>query len=251
MGEGARTGTRNSPTVFNAAFLQSQFWDGRAPTLEEQAKGPIQAHVEMDLTPDEAVERLRETGYEPFFAAAFPGEAEPLTFDNLARAIAAFERTLLTPGAPFDRYLAGDTAALTPAQKEGLALFQSSGCIGCHSGVLLGGNRFAAFSHVAGSTDVGREAVTGNEADRHMFRVAPLRNVELTSPYFHDGSAATLHDAVSIMGRVQLKRQFTPEEVETLVQYLQSLTGIFPQIPHPQLPRVIPVPQLASPVAQE
>src|SRR5690606_16632262 len=117
IGEGARTGPRNSPTVFNAAFLESQFWDGRAPTLEEQAKGPIQAHVEMDLTPDEAVERLRETGYLPLFEAAFPGEQDPLTFDNLARAIAAFERTLLTPGAPFDRYLGGDTAALTVVQK--------------------------------------------------------------------------------------------------------------------------------------
>ena len=237
MGEGARTGPRNSPTVFNAAFLSAQFWDGRAPTLEEQAKGPIQAHVEMDLTPEEAVQRLRETGYEPLFKAAFPDEADPLTFDNIAKAIAAFERTLITPGAPFDRYLAGDTAALTPLQKRGLNIFQSAGCIGCHNGVLLGGRSFAAFTHVAGSPDIGRAAVTGKQEDRHVFRVAPLRNVALTAPYFHDGSAATLHDAVRIMGKVQLNREFTPEEVDALVAYLESLTGEFPQIPHPQLPR--------------
>ena len=247
IGEGARTGPRNSPTVYNAAFLGAQFWDGRAPTLEEQAKGPIQAHVEMDLTPEEAVERLRDTGYEPLFAAAFPGEPDPLTFDNLARAIAAFERTLITPGAPFDRYLAGDTTALDAQQKAGLALFQGAGCIGCHNGVLLGGNGYAAFSHVEGSTDVGREAVTGRVEDRHVFRVAPLRNVALTAPYFHDGSAATLHGAVSIMAQVQLNRRFTAEEVDALVAFLESLTGEFPLVAHPHLPRVIPPSQRAAP----
>lgn len=240
IGEGARVGSRNSPTVFNAAFLESQFWDGRAPTLEEQAKGPIQAHVEMDLTPEEAVERLREVGYEPYFAAAFPGEEDPLTFDNIARAIAAFERTLITPGSAFDRYLEGDTTALTPLQKEGLRIFQSAGCLGCHNGVLLGGNGFAAFSHVEGSEDVGRAAVTGREEDRYVFRIAPLRNVALTAPYFHDGSAATLDEAVSIMGWVQLQRRFTPQEVDALVAYLESLTGEFPLVPHPQLPRALP-----------
>lgn len=240
IGEGARTGPRNSPTVFNAAFLATQFWDGRAPTLEEQAKGPIQAHVEMDLTPGEAVARLRETGYEPLFAAAFPGEADPLTFDNLARAIAAFERTLITPGSPFDRYLEGEADALTPLQKEGLLLFQSSGCLGCHTGAMLGGDGFAAFTHVAGRGDIGRAAVTGLDEDRYVFRVAPLRNVALTAPYFHDGSAATLEEAVSIMGSVQLQRRFTAQEVEALVAYLESLTGEFPVVAHPQLPRVLP-----------
>ena len=248
IGEGARLGPRNSPTVFNAAFLTAQFWDGRAPTLEEQAKGPIQAHVEMDLTPEEAVERLRETGYAPLFQEAFPGEADPLTFDNVANAIAAFERTLLTPGAPFDLYLAGDTTALTALQKQGLAIFQSSGCVGCHNGVLLGGNGFAAFSHVEGSTDIGRAGVTGREEDQYVFRIAPLRNVALTAPYFHDGSAATLHEAVEIMGQVQLNRRFTEDEVDAVVAYLESLTGEFPLVAHPQLPRVIPVNQRAAPI---
>ena len=248
MGEGARTGPRNSPTVFNAAFLGAQFWDGRAPTLEEQAKGPIQAHVEMDLTPEEAVERLRETGYEDYFRRAFPGENDPLTFDNLARAIAAFERTLLTPGAPFDRYLEGDTTALTAQQKEGLAIFQSAGCIGCHNGVMLGGSGYAAFSHVEGGDDIGRAAVTGRDEDRYVFRIAPLRNVALTAPYFHDGSATTLHDAVSVMGQAQLGRRFDEREVDAIVAYLESLTGEFPLIAHPRLPRVIPPAARAAPI---
>lgn len=240
IGEGARTGTRNSPTVFNAAFLGSQFWDGRAATLEEQAKGPIQAHVEMDLTPEEAIDRLRDTGYEPFFREAFPDDAEPLTFDNLARAIAAFERTLITPGSSFDRYLEGDAAALTELQKEGLALFESSGCIGCHNGVMLGGQGYAGFTHVAGSDDVGRASVTGRDEDRYVFRIAPLRNVALTAPYFHDGSAATLEEAISVMGSVQLGTSFDPEQIDALAAFLESLTGELPLIAHPRLPRGAP-----------
>jgi cytochrome c peroxidase len=247
IGEGAREGPRNSPTVFNAAFLATQFWDGRARTLEEQAEGPIQAHVEMDLTPEEAVQRLRETGYGPLFAAAFPEDEEPLTFENLARAIAAFERTLITPGAPFDRYLEGDADALEPLQKQGLELFQNAGCLGCHHGAMLGGTSFAAFTHVAGRGDVGRQAVTGRDEDRYVFRVAPLRNVALTAPYFHDGSAATLHEAISIMGSTQLERRFTSEEVAAIVSFLESLTGEFPLIVHPQLPRGLPpAPQAGS-----
>jgi len=240
VGEGARVGGRNSPTVYNAAFLVAQFWDGRAPTLEAQAKGPIQAHVEMDLSPDEALARLRETGYAPLFAEAFGGDTA-LTFDNVAKAIAAFERTLLTPGAPFDHYLAGDTTALDAEAKAGLALYQKSGCLGCHNGVLLGGNGYAAFSHVKGSRDVGRASVTKSASDRWVFRIAPLRNIALTYPYFHDGSATSLPDAVAIMGDSQLKRTFTPEEVQQLVAFLKSLTGEFPLVPYPQLPRVTPM----------
>lgn len=237
MGEGARTGARNSPTVFNAAFLGSQFWDGRVATLEEQAKGPIQAHVEMDLTPEEAIDRLRETGYGPLFSAAFPEDAEPLTFDNLARAIAAFERTLITPGSAFDRYLEGDVDALTELQKQGLALFDDSGCIGCHNGIMLGGQGYAGFTHVAGAEDVGRATVTGRDEDRYVFRIAPLRNVALTAPYFHDGSAATLHDAIAVMGSVQLARSFDAEEIDALAAFLESLTGELPMIAYPRLPR--------------
>lgn len=237
IGEGARVGPRNSPTVFNAAFLKAQFWDGRAPTLEEQAKGPIQAHVEMDLTPEEAMERLRRTGYRPYFEAAFPDEENPFTFDNLAKAIAAFERTLITPGSRFDHYLEGNFDILTKDELAGMLLFQENGCVSCHHGPLLGGNMFSQFSHIGGE-DVGRKSVTGYEGDRFVFRVAPLRNVEKTYPYFHDGSVATLEEAVSIMGSAQLGRRFNEDEVYLIVSFLRTLTGEFPMVAHPALPRI-------------
>ncbi|WP_240644786.1 cytochrome-c peroxidase [Cyclonatronum proteinivorum] len=236
IGEGAQVGPRNSPTVFNAAFLKAQFWDGRAATLEEQAKGPIQAHVEMDLTPEEAINRLYNTGYMPYFEAAFPDEEEPLTFENLAKAIAAFERTLLTPGSPFDHYLAGNYEILNDQELRGLSLFQDAGCASCHHGPLLGGNLFMEFSHLGGE-DVGRGAITGYPGDQFVFRVAPLRNVALTYPYFHDGSVATLEEAVSIMGHAQLNRDLNEQEVDDIVAFLNTLTGEFPMIAHPSLPR--------------
>src|SRR5690606_9421429 len=148
----------------------------------------------------------------------------PLTFDNVARAIAAFERTLITPGAPFDRYLGGETDALTELQLEGLDIFQERGCVGCHNGVLLGGHGFAGFSHAEGSGDLGLAEVTGESAVPSMFRLAPLRNVALTAPYFHDGSAPTLHEAVEIMGRSQLRQSLPEAEIEVLVAFLGSLT---------------------------
>jgi len=236
IGEGARVGSRNSPTVFNAAFLKAQFWDGRAPTLEEQAKGPIQAHVEMDLTPEEAMERLRKTGYESYFAAAFPEDDQPFTFDNMAKAIASFERTLITPGSRFDHYLEGNYDILTVDELAGMLLFQENGCASCHHGPLLGGNTFSEFSHLGGA-DEGRKSVTGYEEDQFVFRVAPLRNVEKTYPYFHDGSAATLDEAVSIMGNAQLGRTFNEDEVYLIVSFLKTLTGEFPMVSHPALPR--------------
>ena len=238
-GEKGRLGPRNTPTVFNAAFLKTQFWDGRAATLEEQAGGPIQAHVEMDLSKEEAMQRLKNVGYEPYFKKAFPESEEYFTFENLTKAIASFERTLTTPGSAFDRYLAGDSNALNEMEKEGLELFQASGCVGCHSGPLLGGRSFTRFSHAAekGGEDTGRYQETGNPGDKYVFRVAPLRNVEKTYPYFHDGSAETLSEAVSIMGESQLGRTFDDEEVEKLVAFLKTLTGEFPAVSHPRLPR--------------
>src|SRR5690606_38003312 len=135
------------------------------------------------------------------------------------------------------RYLEDDESALTPLQKEGLRIFQEAGCIGCHNGVMLGGQEYPAFSHAERSRDTGRAAVTGHEDDRHVFGIAPLRDVALTAPYCHDGSAATLREAVSIMGWVQLRRRFTEEEIDALVAFLESLTGEFPVVTHPQLPR--------------
>lgn len=239
MGDSGRVGTRNSPTVYNAAFLETQFWDGRAPTLEEQAKGPIQAHVEMDLTPEEAVQRLMDSGYLRYFEEAFPDEDEALTFENVAKALASFERTLITPGSPFDRFLEGEEDALSPMARKGLDLFMQSGCMSCHNGPLLGGRAFMPFTHASqqGSDDKGLYHITGDDADKYVFRVAPLRNVEYTYPYFHDGSAATLEDAVRIMGQSQLNREFNEEEVTQLVAFLKSLSGDFPTVPHPRLPR--------------
>ena len=239
MGDSGRVGPRNSPTVYNAAFLPTQFWDGRAETLEEQAKGPIQAHVEMDLTPEEAMERLDESGYRPYFDTAFPDEEDPFTFDNLAKAIASFERTLITPGAPFDRFLAGEEEAMSELAKGGLDLFIHSGCISCHSGPLLGGRSFMPFTHAQniGSDDKGLYDLTGEESDKYVFRVAPLRNVEFTYPYFHDGSAATLEEAITSMGSSQLNREFNGDEVTQLVAFLKSLSGEFPMVTHPRLPR--------------
>jgi len=236
-GVGDRKGRRNSPTVFNAAFLESQFWDGRAATLEEQAKGPLQAHVEMDMTPELVVERLRSLGYTSLFEEAFPEADTVVTFNHVADAIAAFERTLITPGAPFDRYLEGDEDALTAKQKKGLETFTNSGCAGCHRGAMLGGQGYANFSHAEGSSDTGREEVTGEEGDRYSFRIASLRNVAETAPYFHDGSAKTLREAVSVMGKAQLGRTFNEQEVDRLVAFLRSLTGEFPNVPYPKLPR--------------
>jgi len=239
MGDSGRVGPRNSPTVFNAAFLEAQFWDGRAGTLEEQAVGPIQAHVEMDLTPDEAMERLDESGYRAYFEKAFPDEEDPFTFDNLAKAIASFERTLITPGSAFDRFLAGEEDALDAQSKAGLDLFMKSGCMGCHNGPMLGGRSFMPFTHALDQAgeDMGVYALTGDEADKYVFRVAPLRNVEFTYPYFHDGSAATLEEAITIMGKSQLNKEFTEEEIANLVAFLNSLSGEFPMVSHPRLPR--------------
>src|SRR5690554_3867863 len=239
MGDSGRVGPRNSPTVFNAAFLEAQFWDGRAGTLEEQAVGPIQAHVEMDLTPDEAMERLDESGYRAYFEKAFPDEEDPFTFDNLAKAIASFERTLITPGSAFDRFLAGEEDALDAQSKSGLDLFMKSGCMGCHNGPMLGGRSFMPFTHALDQAgeDMGVYALTGEEADKYVFRVAPLRNVEFTYPYFHDGSAATLEEAITIMGKSQLNKEFTEEEIANLVAFLNSLSGEFPMVSHPRLPR--------------
>ncbi|HEX5066148.1 MAG TPA: cytochrome-c peroxidase [Myxococcota bacterium] len=225
--EGQR-GERNSPTVFNAALHIAQFWDGRAPDVEEQAKGPVLNPVEMAMpSAPEVVVRLKAIpGYAPLFAAAFPGEADPITFDNAARAIAAFERRLTTPG-PFDAFLRGDDTALTPAQQQGLRTFIDTGCITCHNGATVGGRMFQKLGLVEPypTQDVGREKVTGNEADRFVFKVPSLRNVAKTGPYFHDGSIASLDQAIQLMARHQLGKQLDAAQVESIRSFLEALTG--------------------------
>lgn len=221
-------GDRNSPTVYNAALHVAQFWDGRAPDVEAQAKGPVLNPVEMAMASEEATVAVLASipGYRPLFRAAFPEDDPALTYDNMANAIGAFERRLLTPSS-FDAYLAGDTGAYTDAQLEGLTTFMDVGCVTCHLGPGVGGGLYRKLGLVKpyGTDDVGRFVVTGNEADRQVFKVPSLRNVTQTAPYFHDGSIANLDDAIRIMGEHQLGRTLSKAEITSIRAFLRSLTG--------------------------
>lgn len=225
--EGHRGG-RNSPTVYNAALHIAQFWDGRAADVEAQALGPVLNPGEMAM-PDEAtvVKRLKaDSSYPALFKKAFPTEKEPVSFQNMGVAIGAFERTLLTPSR-FDAYLKGDDAALTPEEKAGLKTFTTTGCAACHSGVGVGGGMYQKLGMVVPyeTKDEGRFAITKNEADRFVFKVPSLRNVEKTAPYFHDGSIATLPEAIRLMGKHQLGRDLPEEDIASITTFLRSLTG--------------------------
>lgn len=243
IGHGWQKGPRNSPTVLNAIFNEAQFWDGRAPDLAEQAKGPVQAGVEMANTPDNLIATLMSMPqYVEWFEAAFPDEDDPVTFDNFAKAIEAFEATLITP-APFDAWLNGDDAALDDQQKLGLQLFVDSGCASCHSGVNLGGNGYYPFgliekpgAEVLPEDDKGRYAVTETAIDEYVFRASPLRNIAVTAPYFHSGAVWDLNTAVGIMATSQLGADLNDEEIEAITAFLQSLTGEVPEIVYPILP---------------
>lgn len=234
LGHDFLTGGRNAPTVLNAAFFNQQFWDGRAIGLEEQAQGPIQAGVEMAMPADAAVEAIAAIeGYRQYFEAAFPDEAEPITFENIARAISSYERTLITPDDALDQYLRGDESALSDDAKRGMEIFVQVGCVACHNGPMLSTGNLMPFRH---GTDLGRATVTGEASDEFMFRVATLRNISLTAPYFHDGSAATLDEAVRTMASVQLNRTLTDEEAFYIIAFLESLVGELPEVTIPQLP---------------
>jgi cytochrome c peroxidase len=244
VGHGWQKGGRNSPTVLNAVFNVAQFWDGRAKDLMEQAKGPVQAAVEMNSNPARAVETLKTMpGYVERFRAAFPGEADAVTFDNMARAIEAFEATLLTPGARFDRFLGGDERALTEQEKRGLSLFLSKGCVSCHNGVNFGGMGYYPFgvmerpgADILPPGDKGRFAVTKTASDEYVFKSPSLRNIELTPPYFHSGKVWDLKQAVAVMGSAQLGIKLSDAEVEDITAFLRTLTGKQPQIEYPILP---------------
>ncbi|MCB9030256.1 MAG: cytochrome-c peroxidase [Deltaproteobacteria bacterium] len=227
-GHKGQRGDRNSPTVLNAAFHIAQFWDGRAKDVEEQAIGPILNPVEMAMPAEkEVVQRLEaDPEYVKLFKAAFPGEANPLTYINIGNAIGSFERTLITPSR-FDDYLKGDDNAITQAEKEGLKTFVESGCITCHSGMVVGGMMYQKLGLVKPypTEDTGRFKHTNNEADKYFFKVPSLRNVEKTAPYFHDGSIKTLEDAVKTMGEYQLGRNLSDEQVSSIVTFLKSLTA--------------------------
>ncbi len=235
-GHDGQIGERNTPTVLNSGFLGSQFWDGREPDLEGQAVGPIEADVEMAMDLDQALERLE--GFEVYqqkFAAAFPDDEDPISADNLAHAIASFERTLNTPDSPFDRYLHGDLDALSDQQKDGMVAFVDNGCIACHRGPALTDSQFHRIQ-VPGSTDVGRFDVTGEESDRHRFRTPTLRNVAVTYPYMNNGATETLEEAVAIMGKEMLGRDFEEQTIADITAFLHSLTGGQPDYEVPALP---------------
>jgi len=235
-------GHRNSPTVYHAAGEFTAFWDGRAGSVEEQAKGPIVNPGEMAMKNPETVVAVLKAipGYVTAFQAAFPADANPLTYDNLARAIGAFERKLVTPSR-WDRYLKGDHDALTASEVTGLKLFTDLGCMTCHTGEFVGGSMFQKVGVAVAwpnQQDQGRFEITKLASDRMLFKVPSLRNVTKTAPYFHDGSAKTLEEAVTLMGRHQIGEELSPSDVTAIVSWLGSLTGELPlkYIQPPQLP---------------
>jgi cytochrome c peroxidase len=244
VGHGWQKGPRNAPTVLNAVFNKAQFWDGRAEDLKAQAKGPVQAGVEMANKPETVVATLKSMPeYVERFGTVFAGEDDAVTFDNMAKAIEAFEVTLVTPASPFDQWLEGKDAALTADQKLGLDLFISKGCTACHAGVNFGGQEYYPFglvkkpgADILPPDDKGRFALTKTASDEYVFRAAPLRNIALTAPYFHSGQVWDLKQAVSIMGISQLGTKLNEEEASLVAQFLESLTGEQPKVEYPILP---------------
>jgi cytochrome c peroxidase len=232
-------GPISAPTVLNSSMNLAQFWDGRAKDLKEQAGGPIANPGEMGFTHELAVDVLRSIPeYRTRFKQLF--RSDKIDIGMVTDAIAAFEETLVTPDSRFDKWLKGDKKALNQAELEGYKLFKESGCTGCHNGAAVGGGSFQKFGvhepYKTTSKAEGRFAVTGKDADRFMFKVPTLRNVELTYPYFHDGAAATLEEAVDTMGRLQLGRTFSKEENAKIVAFLKTLTGKQPEFKLPILP---------------
>jgi cytochrome c peroxidase len=244
VGHGWQKGPRNAPTVLNAVFNIAQFWDGRAKDLEEQAKGPVQASVEMSNNPERVIATLNSMAeYVDLFKKSFPKEKNAVTFDNTAKAIEAFEANLLTPNSSFDKYLNGDVNALSTEEKEGLKLFMAKGCAGCHNGVNIGGNGYFPFgvverpgADILPPGDKGRFMVTKTASDEYVFKVPSLRNIELTPPYFHSGKVWNLREAVSVMGSAQLGIKLNDKEIDVITAFLRTLTGDQPQVEYPILP---------------
>ncbi len=227
-GHRGQRGDRNSPTSLNASLQFAQFWDGRAADVEAQAEGPVLNPVEMAMPSEAAVVAVLRSipSYAPKFKAAFPKEADPISYDNMATAIGAFERGLITPG-PLDRFMAGDDEALSAPELAGLQLFITKGCVTCHNGPGVGGGLYRVLGQVKPypTQNIGREKVTGRPEDRYVFKVPSLRNVAKTGPYFHDGSLATLDQVVPIMATHQLGVSLTDAEIQSIIAFLGSLTG--------------------------
>jgi cytochrome c peroxidase len=243
-GHGWQKGPRNAPTVLNSVFNIAQFWDGRAKDLAEQAKGPVQATVEMSNNPERLITTINSMPqYVEYFKKSFPNEKNPITFDNTARAIEAFEATLLTPNSRFDKYLKGNANALNAQEKEGFKLFMEKGCAGCHNGVNIGGSGYFPFgvverpgADILPPGDKGRFMVTKTASDEYVFKVPSLRNIELTPPYFHSGKVWNLREAVSVMASAQLGIKLNDKEIDSITAFLRTLTGDQPQVEYPVLP---------------
>ena len=239
IGHNWQQGPINSPTVLNSSLNLAQFWDGRAKDLKAQAGGPIANPGEMAFTHELAIDMLKSIpGYVGEFKKVFKGDR--IDIEEVTRAIAAFEETLVTPNSRFDKWLKGDKRALSANEVAGYKLFKDSGCVACHNGPAVGGNSFQKMGVVeaykSASSAEGRVGVTGKDADRFSFKVPTLRNVEMTYPYFHDGAADTLPEAVNTMARIQLGKTFTGEENARVVAFLKTLTGDQPNFKLPILP---------------
>ncbi|PRD65917.1 cytochrome C biogenesis protein CcsA [Malikia granosa] len=239
IGDKWQQGPINSPTVLNSSLNLAQFWDGRAADLKEQAGGPIANPGEMAFSHTLAVDLLGSIpAYQREFKQVFG--KDKVDIDQVTLAIAEFEKTLVTPNARFDQWLLGKQDALSKDELDGYKLFKESGCVGCHNGEAVGGNSFQKMGLVepykGNEKAEGRSAVTGKDADRFNYKVPTLRNVELTYPYFHDGAANTLTEAVDVMGRIQLGKKFTQDENAKIVAFLKTLTGDQPSFQLPILP---------------
>ncbi len=251
MGVHGKTGGRNAPTVWNSAFHSVQFWDGRAPLLEDQAKGPVANPIEMGMKDVEtAMNRVKKIpGYKNVFDKAFGKNS--MTVDNAAKAVAAFERTLITPNSPYDKYVKGKGNAMNKQQIRGMNTFAEVGCVACHSGPAFNGPEqklgegfyvmFPTFNNEYVTKykldkDKGREEATGKATDRSMFRVPTLRNITDTAPYFHNGSVNDLGEAVRVMAKTQLNQTLPEKDVNDIVAFLGALTGEYPEITMPRLP---------------
>ena len=252
-GHKGQRGTRNSPTVYNAAAHFVQFWDGRAADVEAQAKGPVLNPVEMAMPAESKVVAVLASmpEYVDLFKKAYPKDAKPMTYDNMARAIGAFERNLMTPSR-WDALLKGDQSALTAEEKVGFQTFADSGCQMCHNGALLGGSSYQRIGQAKAfprATDTGRMNVTHADADKAVFKVPSLRNVEKTGPYFHDGGTATLEQAIEDMAEYQSGKTLTDQEVKQIASYLKVLTGKID--PEYTKPPVLPKSTATTPKADE
>jgi cytochrome c peroxidase len=246
VGVGGQVGGRSAPTVWNAAFNTVQFWDGRAASLEDQAAGPVTNPIEMGMKSwDDVVKRLKSIeGYEALFEKAFGKNS--ISKDNATKAIAAYERTLITPNSAFDKYVKGNKTALTEQQVRGMNLAVDLGCTGCHSGPAFNGpGTFQKFPVIGNGSisaqfklkkDKGLAEVTGKKADEFFWKVPTLRNIALTAPYFHNGKVKTLDRAVKIMAKMQLGKDLSNQEAADIVAFLEALTGEFPKQSMPTLP---------------